>query len=137
MFVCGLERGLVPIVHAETPAELDEERRLLHVALSRAEDTLHLSWARKRAIGMRTYTRDPSPWLDEVERALGGRAGAEPAADGVRRAAASRACATRSRRHGGAGPRPAGSTPCPIPTSSRHSWSGGATWPARPECPPT
>jgi DNA helicase II / ATP-dependent DNA helicase PcrA len=100
VFVCGLERGLVPIVHAETPAELDEERRLLHVALSRAEDTLHLSWARKRAIGMRTYTRDPSPWLAEVERALGGRTGAEPAADGVRRAALANArdTVTKARR---------------------------------------
>jgi DNA helicase-2/ATP-dependent DNA helicase PcrA len=100
VFVCGLERGLVPIVHAETPAELDEERRLLHVALSRAEDTLHLSWARKRTIGMRTYTRDPSPWLVEVERALGGRTGAEPEAGGARRAALAKArdTITKARR---------------------------------------
>jgi DNA helicase-2/ATP-dependent DNA helicase PcrA len=100
VFVCGLERGLVPIVHADTPAELDEERRLLHVALSRAEDALHLSWARKRTIGLRTYTRDPSPWLVEVERALGVPAGAEPAAGGARKEALARArdTVTRARR---------------------------------------
>lgn len=67
VFVCGLERGLVPIVHAETPGELEEERRLLHVALSRAEDSLHLSWAQKRTLGLRSYSREPSPWLLAID----------------------------------------------------------------------
>ena len=40
--------GLVPISWATAPAEqLAEERRLLHVALGRAEDELHCSWAGK------------------------------------------------------------------------------------------
>ena len=46
VFVTGLERGLVPISWATTPAARAEERRLLHVALGRAEDELHCSWAR-------------------------------------------------------------------------------------------
>ena len=41
MFVTGLERGLVPISHAKTTEALDEEQRLLYVALSRAERMLH------------------------------------------------------------------------------------------------
>ena len=35
MFVTGLERGLVPISHAKSTEALDEEQRLLYVALSR------------------------------------------------------------------------------------------------------
>jgi DNA helicase-2/ATP-dependent DNA helicase PcrA len=70
VFVTGLERGLVPISHAKTAAALDEEQRLLYVALSRAERVLHLSWAETRAVGLRTAKRTPSPWLARVERAV-------------------------------------------------------------------
>ena len=39
--VAGLEEGFVPIHHArDDPAALEEERRLLYVALTRAEDLL-------------------------------------------------------------------------------------------------
>ena len=67
VFVTGLERGLVPISHADTPAERGEERRLLYVALTRAERALHLSWARHRKLGARTVDRKPSPWLEVIE----------------------------------------------------------------------
>ena len=53
VFVTGLERGLVPISHAKSTEALDEEQRLLYVALSRAERGLHLSWARERTVGGR------------------------------------------------------------------------------------
>jgi superfamily I DNA/RNA helicase len=62
--VSGLERGLVPIAYAQHDAALAEERRLLHVALSRAHDELHLSWARVRTLGSTPSPRTPSPWLD-------------------------------------------------------------------------
>ena len=63
--VVGLEDGYVPIVHATTPAALDEERRLLYVALTRAGRILECSWARSRAMGSegRPMDRRPSPWL--------------------------------------------------------------------------
>jgi DNA helicase-2/ATP-dependent DNA helicase PcrA len=73
VFVTGLERGLVPISFADTPAERAEERRLLYVALSRAEQALHCSWARSRAIGSRVVRRNPSPWLAAIESATGPR----------------------------------------------------------------
>ena len=63
VFVTGLELGLVPISWATTPAAVAEERRLLHVALGRAEDELHLSWARQRTVNGRRNGREPSPWL--------------------------------------------------------------------------
>jgi DNA helicase-2/ATP-dependent DNA helicase PcrA len=76
--VTGLERGLVPISHADTPTAKAEERRLLYVALSRAERALHLSWAERRTIGLRTVDRKPSPWLVVMEQAF-----AEPPAAGT------------------------------------------------------
>jgi ATP-dependent exoDNAse (exonuclease V) beta subunit len=72
VFVTGLERGLVPISWATTPAARAEERRLLHVALGRAEDTLHCSWARLRTAGGRRSARQPSPWLGDLELAIAG-----------------------------------------------------------------
>ena len=54
VFVTSLERGLVPISHAKSTEALDEEQRLLYVALSRAERMLHLSWARTRTTGSRS-----------------------------------------------------------------------------------
>jgi DNA helicase-2/ATP-dependent DNA helicase PcrA len=70
VFVTGLERGLVPIAYAETPAALAEERRLLYVALTRAERELHLSWAQRRTLGGREMTRQASPYLISIEVAL-------------------------------------------------------------------
>ena len=70
VIITGLERGLVPISHADTPAERAEERRLFYVALTRAERALYLTWARRRAFGTRVSERRPSPWLDVVEAAF-------------------------------------------------------------------
>jgi DNA helicase-2/ATP-dependent DNA helicase PcrA len=70
VFVTGLERGLVPISWASTPETRAEERRLLHVALGRAEDGLHCSWARERTWRGRRSARQPSPWLAELEQAI-------------------------------------------------------------------
>jgi DNA helicase-2/ATP-dependent DNA helicase PcrA len=67
VFVTGLERGLVPISWSVSEPALAEERRLLHVALSRAEDELHCSWSRARFAGSRRSPREPSPWLGLLE----------------------------------------------------------------------
>jgi len=67
VFVTGLERGLVPISHAKTPEAMDEEQRLLYVALSRAERALNLTWARERTVGGRMARRTRSAWLQRVE----------------------------------------------------------------------
>ena len=64
VWVCGLEAGLVPIAYATSPAALAEERRLLYVALTRAETELHCSWARQRRVANgAALRRAPSPWL--------------------------------------------------------------------------
>jgi DNA helicase II / ATP-dependent DNA helicase PcrA len=80
----------VPISYADTDGALAEERRLLHVALSRAHDELHLSWAQQRMVGGRPSRRSQSAWLDApVAASLPGPADRVPdarvALDDVRR----------------------------------------------------
>lgn len=65
--LAGVERGLVPIGHAQSNDAVEEERRLFYVAVTRAERELHLHWAEHRTYGTKTVRRDPSPYLDELE----------------------------------------------------------------------
>lgn len=66
VWVVGLETGLVPIARAGGRKALDEERRLLYVALTRASRELHCSWARMRSFGGRPVPRECSPWLELI-----------------------------------------------------------------------
>ncbi len=61
----GMVEGLMPIVHARTADAVEEERRLLYVAVTRAREHLYLSWAAARAAGARGG-RQPSRFLDGV-----------------------------------------------------------------------
>jgi ATP-dependent DNA helicase UvrD/PcrA len=61
VFLPGLVEGLMPIVHAKTPAAIEEERRLLYVAVTRARRQLYLSWSQGRAAA-----RQRSRFLDDV-----------------------------------------------------------------------
>ena len=64
----GLVEGLMPIVHARTPQAIEEERRLLYVAVTRAREHLYLSWSPVRALAGRAQAqpRPRSRFLDEV-----------------------------------------------------------------------
>jgi ATP-dependent DNA helicase UvrD/PcrA len=69
--VVGLEAGLVPLARATTAEAEAEERRLFYVAVTRAADVLHLSWASTRGIGgARPRARRPSPYLVELAPVL-------------------------------------------------------------------
>ncbi|MEZ0164701.1 ATP-dependent helicase [Kineococcus sp. LSe6-4] len=76
----GVSEGLLPISFAETPEEVEEERRLLYVGVTRAREGIHLSWANSRTPGGRA-TRKPSRFLDAV-RPQATPAGRRPAAGG-------------------------------------------------------
>jgi DNA helicase-2/ATP-dependent DNA helicase PcrA len=78
VFLVGLVDGTLPIVYAETTAQVDEERRLLYVGITRARRYLALSWAAARSPGGRA-TRRPSRFLDDVRGATAGGA-AQPGA---------------------------------------------------------
>ncbi|KRE95285.1 ATP-dependent DNA helicase [Nocardioides sp. Soil774] len=62
VFVAGMHEKMMPINQAQTPAEIEEERRLLYVAMTRARDELTVSWASAREPGGRG-NRGPSPFL--------------------------------------------------------------------------
>jgi superfamily I DNA/RNA helicase len=72
VIVLGLGTGLMPIASAQGPAAVDEERRLLYVALTRSEEELWCSWfERSGDEAARTRgARGPSPWLAPIERAI-------------------------------------------------------------------
>ena len=67
VFVTGLEQGLLPYEPPNRPpATLDEERRLLFVALTRAREQLFLSRCRRRTLYGQTHNPPPSPLLNSI-----------------------------------------------------------------------
>jgi DNA helicase II / ATP-dependent DNA helicase PcrA len=60
----GLVEGLMPIVHAKTASAIEEERRLLYVAVTRAREHLYLSWSPART--GRGAARQRSRFLDNI-----------------------------------------------------------------------
>ncbi len=75
--LAGCSDGLVPITMAETPEQIEEERRLLYVGVTRARDRLVLSYSRARTPGARG-TRRPSRFLDGTSAVLGEGARSRP-----------------------------------------------------------
>jgi superfamily I DNA/RNA helicase len=72
--VVGLSADLMPIASARTPDAIDEERRLLYVALTRAEEELWCSWSEGRDASSPSASgrpRSPSPWLAPIVRTIG------------------------------------------------------------------
>jgi DNA helicase II / ATP-dependent DNA helicase PcrA len=57
VFLVGLVEGTLPIQHALTDEQIDEERRLLYVGVTRARESVALSWALSRAPGGRRSRR--------------------------------------------------------------------------------
>ncbi|MFB7610236.1 ATP-dependent DNA helicase UvrD2 [Streptomyces gardneri] len=62
VFLVGLTEGMMPITYAKTDEQVEEERRLLYVGVTRARVHLSLSWALSRAPGGRA-SRRPSRFL--------------------------------------------------------------------------
>ncbi|HEX6445301.1 MAG TPA: UvrD-helicase domain-containing protein [Streptosporangiales bacterium] len=71
VFLAGLCEGTLPIVYATTPEQLEEERRLLYVGVTRARERLFLSWSRARTAGG-PANREPTRFLAGL---LGGSGG--------------------------------------------------------------
>jgi DNA helicase-2/ATP-dependent DNA helicase PcrA len=65
VFLAGMHDGAMPLTHATTDAEIEEERRLLYVGMTRAREHLVVSWAAARTPGGRGNRR-PSRFLDAL-----------------------------------------------------------------------
>lgn len=69
VFISGLEEGLFP--HSRSlndPFELEEERRLFYVGMTRAMERLYISWAQTRSIYGTLQPCAPSRFLDELPK---------------------------------------------------------------------
>jgi DNA helicase-2/ATP-dependent DNA helicase PcrA len=70
VFAVGLEEGYLPHGQSqEDEDELEEERRLLYVGMTRAKDALTLTLADRRLVYGRVESRRPSRFLEEIPRA--------------------------------------------------------------------
>ncbi|MGP2439683.1 ATP-dependent DNA helicase UvrD2 [Streptomyces sp. JW3] len=81
VFLVGLAEGMMPITYAKTDEQIEEERRLLYVGVTRARERLHLSWSQARSPGGRA-SRRPSRFLDGLRPGSVG-AGGRVAAGGA------------------------------------------------------
>ncbi|MCX5258469.1 ATP-dependent DNA helicase UvrD2 [Streptomyces canus] len=63
VFLVGVAEGMMPISYAKTDEQIEEERRLLYVGVTRARERLHVSWSLSRSPGGRPNRR-PSRFLD-------------------------------------------------------------------------
>jgi DNA helicase-2/ATP-dependent DNA helicase PcrA len=71
VFVVGLEEGLFPHSRSQTDrAELEEERRLAYVAMTRAERYLYVTHAIKRRVYGEELASEPSTFLNEMPTEL-------------------------------------------------------------------
>ena len=71
VFIAGLEEGLFPHVRSFTnPSELEEERRLCYVGITRAKKKLHLSFAENRKMYGGLADRIPSRFIAEIPDGL-------------------------------------------------------------------
>src|SRR5215218_552492 len=71
VFIAGLEDGLFPMMRAfDEPKQLEEERRLFYVGITRAERKLYMSYARRRRRGRDWMDSIPSQFLESVPKEL-------------------------------------------------------------------
>ncbi|MEU6353725.1 ATP-dependent DNA helicase UvrD2 [Streptomyces sp. NPDC047072] len=103
VFLVGVAEGMMPISYAKTDEQVEEERRLLYVGVTRARERLQVSWSLSRSPGGRPNRR-PSRFLDGLRPGSVATAGRSAAvgAGGVERgsmgAVAGAAAPRRTRR---------------------------------------
>ena len=69
VFMTGMEEGVFPharSIESGSEAELEEERRLCYVGITRAKDRCYLTWARRRTLFGHTNMNPPSRFLREL-----------------------------------------------------------------------
>ena len=119
VFIVGLEENILPHSRSlEDPDQMEEERRLMYVGVTRAKDRLYLVRAFRRMIWGRSEVYEPSRFLRDVKAAGGGGTGAPVGGAAERQSSrgADERPSSFARRPGGAPAQSARSAP----------WSPGA-----------
>ncbi|MBI4669336.1 MAG: ATP-binding domain-containing protein [Elusimicrobia bacterium] len=70
VFIIGCEGGIVPCDILKNASDIEEERRLFYVGMTRAKERLIISCAKKRFIFGKTLKAGPSPFLSDIEEKL-------------------------------------------------------------------
>jgi DNA helicase-2/ATP-dependent DNA helicase PcrA len=70
VFISGVEDGLVPFTITERDTDIEEERRLFYVGMTRAKEELFLLHVRSRFLYGRRISPSPSPFLGEIPDAI-------------------------------------------------------------------
>ena len=68
VFIGGMEENLFPSQFCVKPSEIEEERRLLYVAVTRAMERCYLSFARQRFRNGQMAFNSPSRFLNDIDR---------------------------------------------------------------------
>jgi len=66
VFLVGLEEGILPHREAIEAGDVEEERRLMYVGVTRARQSLHLSWCQTRKRAGERATCQPSRFIGEL-----------------------------------------------------------------------
>lgn len=67
VFLVGLEEGIFPHSRSlDNPVQMQEERRLFYVAITRAKEHLYLSSSRKRQLGSMMFETVPSQYITDI-----------------------------------------------------------------------
>ena len=71
VFLVGLEQGILPHVRSlNDPLDLEEERRLCYVGITRAQEQLFMTHARERFVWGSKETKIPSQFFKEIPEEL-------------------------------------------------------------------
>jgi DNA helicase-2/ATP-dependent DNA helicase PcrA len=69
VFIIGLEEGILPYFKAvDDVSEIQEERRLLYVGMTRAKDILCLTGAKRRRLYSKAQEQEPSRFLADIPK---------------------------------------------------------------------
>ena len=66
VFVVGLEEGFYPLSYYDNGDDLEEERRILYVAITRAKEKCYISYSNERIIETEKVKRNPSRFISEI-----------------------------------------------------------------------
>lgn len=69
VFLVGVEEGILPHERSETPEQIEEERRLMYVGITRAQRSLQISYCVRRKRGKEYAGCDPSRFIAELPQA--------------------------------------------------------------------
>jgi ATP-dependent DNA helicase Rep len=66
VFLVGVEEGILPHSSSVESGTIEEERRLMYVGITRARQSLHLSWCQRRKQGKEMFPCEPSRFIAEM-----------------------------------------------------------------------